>query len=41
MINPLGFTLEHFDAIGRYRDKEKEQAHRRHGQLSDPHRRSR
>jgi len=24
MINSLGFTLEHFDAIGRYRDKEKE-----------------
>jgi hypothetical protein len=24
MINPLGFTLEHFDAIGRFRDKEKE-----------------
>jgi hypothetical protein len=23
MINPLGFTLENFDAIGRYRDKEK------------------
>jgi hypothetical protein len=23
MINPLGFTLEHFDAIGRYRDKER------------------
>ena len=23
MINPLGFTLEHFDAIGRYRDGEK------------------
>jgi cytochrome c553 len=23
MINPLGFTLEHFDAIGRYRDQEK------------------
>jgi hypothetical protein len=22
MINPLGFTLEHFDAIGRYRDQE-------------------
>ena len=22
MINPLGFTLENFDAIGRYRDKE-------------------
>ncbi len=22
MINPLGFTLEHFDAVGRYRDKE-------------------
>jgi hypothetical protein len=21
-INPLGFTLEHFDAVGRYRDKE-------------------
>jgi hypothetical protein len=24
MINPLGFTLEHFDAVGRYRDKEKD-----------------
>ncbi len=24
MINPLGFTLENFDAIGRYRDKEKD-----------------
>lgn len=23
MINPLGFTLEHFDAVGRFRDKEK------------------
>jgi cytochrome c553 len=23
MINPLGFTLEHFDAIGRFRDREK------------------
>src|SRR5437588_9416731 len=23
MINPLGFTLEHFDAVGRYQDKEK------------------
>ena len=23
MINPLGFTLEHYDAIGRYRDREK------------------
>jgi cytochrome c553 len=23
MINPLGFTLEHFDAVGRYRDQEK------------------
>jgi hypothetical protein len=22
VINPLGFTLEHFDAVGRYRDKE-------------------
>ena len=22
-INPLGFALEHFDAIGRYRDQEK------------------
>src|SRR5439155_27380740 len=22
LINPLGFTLEHFDAVGRYRDKE-------------------
>lgn len=24
MINPLGFTLEHFDAIGKFRDREKE-----------------
>jgi hypothetical protein len=24
LINPLGFTLENFDAIGRFRDKEKE-----------------
>jgi hypothetical protein len=23
VINPLGFTLEHFDAIGRYREKER------------------
>ena len=23
MINPLGFTLEHFDAVGRYRKDEK------------------
>ena len=23
MINPLGFTLENFDAIGRFRDQEK------------------
>jgi cytochrome c553 len=23
VINPLGFTLEHFDAVGRYRDQEK------------------
>jgi hypothetical protein len=23
MINPLGFTLEHFDAVGRYRKEEK------------------
>jgi mono/diheme cytochrome c family protein len=22
MLNPLGFTLEHFDAVGRFRDKE-------------------
>ena len=22
MINPLGFTLEHYDAVGRYRDRE-------------------
>jgi hypothetical protein len=22
MINPLGFTLEHFDAVGRYREKD-------------------
>jgi cytochrome c553 len=25
LINPLGFTLENFDAIGRFRDKEKDQ----------------
>jgi cytochrome c553 len=24
VINPLGFTLEHFDAVGRYRDREKD-----------------
>jgi hypothetical protein len=24
MINPLGFTLEHFDALGRYREMEKD-----------------
>ncbi len=24
VINPLGFTLENFDAVGRYRDREKE-----------------
>jgi cytochrome c553 len=24
MINPLGFTLEHFDAIGRYRDSDRD-----------------
>jgi hypothetical protein len=23
MINPLGFTLENFDAVGRFRDREK------------------
>lgn len=26
MINPLGFSLEHFDAVGRYRQEEKSQA---------------
>ncbi|MGH7174521.1 MAG: DUF1592 domain-containing protein, partial [Gemmataceae bacterium] len=26
MINPLGFTLEHFDAIGRFRHKEKDRS---------------
>jgi cytochrome c553 len=26
IINPLGFTLEHFDAVGRYRDKDKNRA---------------
>jgi hypothetical protein len=25
MINPLGFSLEHYDAVGRYRDVEREQ----------------
>ena len=24
MINPLGFSLEHYDAVGRYRAKEKD-----------------
>ncbi len=24
MINPLGFSLENYDAVGRFRDKEKE-----------------
>ena len=24
IINPLGFTLEHFDAVGRYREKDKD-----------------
>jgi cytochrome c553 len=24
MINPLGFTMEHFDAVGRYQEKERE-----------------
>ena len=24
MINPLGFTLEHFDAVGRYRETDKD-----------------
>src|SRR5690606_5883860 len=23
MVNPLGFTLEHFDAVGRFREEEK------------------
>jgi hypothetical protein len=25
MINPLGFSLEHYDAVGRYREVEREQ----------------
>ena len=29
MINPLGFTLENFDAVGRFRDEENGQADRR------------
>jgi hypothetical protein len=26
MINPLGFSLEHFDAVGRYRSEEQDKA---------------
>jgi hypothetical protein len=26
IINPLGFTLEHFDAVGRYREKDNDKA---------------
>lgn len=26
IMNPLGFTLEHFDAVGRYREKERDKA---------------
>ena len=26
MINPLGFTMENFDAIGRYRERDKDHA---------------
>ena len=29
MINPLGFTLENFDAVGRFRDEGERQAGRR------------
>ena len=25
IINPLGFTLEHFDAVGRYRDTDRDE----------------
>ena len=39
MINPLGFTLENFDAIGRFRDRGEGPAHRRDRQLPDAHRR--
>ena len=39
MINPLGFTLENFDAVGRFRAAGEGQADRRQRQLPDPHRR--
>ena len=38
MINPLGFTLENFDAVGRYRERGEGQADRRHRDLPDPRR---
>ena len=41
MINPLGFALEHFDAIGRYRDEEKGRPIDATGCLRDPRRRTR
>ena len=41
MINPLGFGLEHFDAVGRFRDRGEGQAGRRHRDLRGPRRASR
>ena len=40
MINPLGFTLEHFDAVGRYRERGERAADRRDRLLRDPRRRN-
>ena len=36
IINPLGFTLEHFDAVGRYREKDNGKPVRLDGHLSRP-----
>ena len=41
MINHLGFALEHYDAIGRYRDREKNRPVQRDRLVRDPHRRPR
>ncbi len=35
-MNPLGFTLEHYDAIGRFRDRGGRQAGRRHRGYQGP-----
>ena len=40
-INPLGFSLENFDAVGRYREEENGQADRRYGEVATWRRASR